>query len=93
MILICETCHRHWSAGRKRQKTCPRCNSRNRRAAQLRRARLRQIAREARREALPDARCPTPEELRKLMDDADAKAARALETARTIAARFRPVDA
>ena len=87
MILICETCHRHWKLphGRERQADCPNCQKRKRSRASKARERLRRIVREGRLEPFPSDRCVTPDQLAKLISDADAASARALEVARAIA--------
>ena len=51
------------------------------------RERLRRLAREARTEAVAMSPPPTPDELAKLIRDADAAGERAIALARTIAAR------
>ena len=51
------------------------------------RERLRRLAREARTEAVHLPPPPTPDELLRLMGDADAAGERAIALARTIAAR------
>lgn len=95
MLLICETCHRYWKLprGHIRRDKCPRCQRWRRSIAAKRREALkqeaRQIASAPRTGDLPPARCPTPDELRQLMDAADAASARALAAARTIATRFK----
>ena len=92
MILICETCHKHWKPARDqaRHNTCPKCRHRKRSRASRAREVARRIVREGRLEGLPEGRCPTPDELLRLMADADAAGAKALDAARAIATRFKP---
>lgn len=94
MLLICETCHRRFKPGKIRQDSCPRCQHRRRSIASKRREALRREARQTRSaprtEAGAPARSVTPDELTKLMADADAASARALAAARATAARFKP---
>jgi hypothetical protein len=92
VLLICEACHRRWTlpSGKARRATCPRCHRQRKSDAGTRRERLHRIAREARTEAEPGGATWTAEGLQKLMDEAEFKATRALDLARTIAARFRP---
>ena len=87
--LICETCRRRWSPGRgeKRQRTCPKCHHRNLSAGAKRRHRVRKLLGGAGVAIEPPATTPLPS-LSELMADADAKAAKAVEMARSIAARF-----
>ena len=89
MLLICETCHRHWKLprGRERQDSCPNCQHRRRSRAAKARERLRRIVREGRLEAFAEDRSVTPDQLSQLIRDADSASARALATAQTIAAR------
>jgi hypothetical protein len=90
MLLICETCHKHWKLprGHIRQATCPKCRHRTRSRAARTREAVRRIVREGAGVADEIGAPCTAAELRQRMDEADAKAARALDLARTIAARF-----
>lgn len=92
MILICETCHKHWKPARDqaRHNTCPKCRHRKRSRASRAREAVRRIIREGAGEDLPLGRCPTPDELLALMEAADAAGAKALDAARAIATRFKP---
>ena len=94
MLLICETCHKHWTLprGQTRHNTCPNCRHRKRSRASRAREVARRIVREGRLGTEHLGPCPTPDELFRLMADADAAGARALDAARAIAARFKPDD-
>jgi hypothetical protein len=90
MLLICETCHKHWKLprGHIRQATCPKCRHRTRSRAARTREAVRRIVREGAGCVEPAGPTVTADELIRRMGEADAKAARALELAQTIAARF-----
>lgn len=92
MLLICETCHRHFEQGQKRQKTCPKCHRARLSLAAKARERLKrtsrrmaaQIASQPAGAASAPARPITAAELRALMAEADAAGARALAAAMAI---------
>ena len=86
MLLICEACHRRWKLPprEKRRATCPRCHRKRVNAGQRHGWMIRRRLREARREAPATGPAPTWAELQKLMDDADAAAAKALKALATI---------
>ena len=92
MLLICDDCHRHWTLprGHTRQSCCPKCRHRKRSRASRAREAARRIVRESPGEAVPSPGPFSAADLLARMDEADFKAARALELARTIAARFKP---
>ena len=87
--LICETCHRRWTPkpGEKRQRTCPKCHHWNMSRGAKRRHRVRKLLGGPTVAIEPAATGPLPS-LSELIAEADAKAAKAVEMARSIAARF-----
>jgi hypothetical protein len=93
--LICRQCHHRYTLPprEKRRATCPRCHRRNLQKGARKGwiTKARRKASRARTEGVAPGQCPTPGELAKLMEEAESKAARALELALSIS-RARGLD-
>ena len=92
MLLYCAICGKPWRRVRdadRKPVSCTRCRRQHLANVQCGVWKRRRIASAARTEAIPPGPPPTPDQLLELMGEADSKAARALELARTITARFR----
>jgi hypothetical protein len=81
MILVCDTCRRHWvlPARAKRQKTCPKCLRDRRSKGQVRGWRRRKLARMPAGALEIGGPRVTPEELKELMDRADRAGKKAIQ--------------